>query len=69
MWHKRNTISVEEHKQRSLKLLDQGNTQSQQELTELYFLYNDVMEPRKQSKNCGSCRSYVWNRLKSYYGY
>jgi hypothetical protein len=64
----RNTITPNEHKERSLKLLSQANINSRDELNELFFLYNDVLTPRKQDKNCGSCRNYVWNALKRYYG-
>lgn len=64
----RNTISDEEHKERTMKLLNQGNINSREELSELYVLYNDRMTPRKSDKSCGACRAYVWNRLKQYYG-
>ena len=68
MGHKYNTITPAEHKERSMKLINQGAPQSWAEILEVYFLYNDVMEPRKQPSNCGTCKAYVWNRLKQYYG-
>lgn len=64
----RNTITPNEHKERSLKLLAQSNINNRDELTELFFLYNDILTPRKQDKNCAACRNYVWNALKRYYG-
>jgi len=68
MGHKRNTIPAYEHRTRSMVLLNQGNIENHQQLNELFFLYNDIMEPRKQEKNCAPCRAYVWKRLKGYYG-
>jgi len=68
MGHKRNTISGEEHKKRSMVLINNGAINNRTELDELYFLYNDVMLPREQDKSCGSCRAKVWRRLKAYYG-
>jgi hypothetical protein len=66
MGFKRNTISESEHKERSLTLLKNG-VNNRQDLDELYFLYNDILTPRKQDKSCGSCRNYVWTRLKEHY--
>ena len=66
MGHKRNTISDSEHKQRSLKLIE-AKPQNWNDIIELFFLYNDRMEPRKPVSNCGACKAYVWDRLKQYY--
>jgi hypothetical protein len=67
MGFERNTISDEEHRERSLKILaNYGNDLSSQ--NELFFLYNDRLEPRHQDGSCGTCRAYVWNRLKQLYG-
>lgn len=67
MGFQRNTISAEEHKERSLKLLENG-INNKQDLNELFFLYNDVMTPRKTDSFCGRCRNEVLRRLKLYYG-
>lgn len=61
-----NTISDEEHKKRSLSIIEKG-VNSKQDLEELYFLYNDRIRPRKTGK-CSRCRVQVWNGLKRYYG-
>jgi hypothetical protein len=67
MGFKRNTISDEEHERRSLHLISNyGNDQTSKD--ELFFLYNDRLEPRHQDSSCGTCRAYVWNRLKQMYG-
>jgi hypothetical protein len=67
MGFQRNTISEFEHKERSLKLLAK-RPENREDINELFFLYNDILLPRKQDKNCATCRAYVWNRLKQYYG-
>ena len=67
MGFQRNTISDEEHKRRSLELLAKGQPQSNVDIYELYFLYNDRIEPRKQVAFCGPCNKHVWNSLNDYY--
>ena len=67
MGHKRNTISDEEHKERSLRIIRNYNG-TKADCEEMYFLYNDRMEPREQYSNCGKCRARVFNRLKQFYG-
>jgi len=66
----RNTINDTEHKDRSLVVLGKINSgnYNRVDTTELFFLYNDRLTPRKQDINCAACRNYVWNALKRYYG-
>jgi len=61
-----NTISDEEHKERSFKLFEKTH-KTKQDIDELYFLHNDRIRPRKKGR-CSKCMSMVWNNLKRYYG-
>lgn len=67
MGFQRNTISDEEHKTRSLALIEKG-IKSRGDMLEMFFLYNDRMLPREQGYGCGTCRAKVWKKLKAYYG-
>lgn len=67
MGFQRNTINEQEHKDRFLKLVDKG-VHNKEDLTELFFLYNDILTPRKEDMWCGRCQSEVWQALKRHYG-
>lgn len=69
MGFKQNTITDEEHKQRMdlvIPLLEarQLNTQT---INEMFFLYNDRLQPRETGTKCGGCQTRVFKRLKEYY--
>lgn len=68
MGHQYNTIPSEEYLTRLnavLPIFERG-IQGKAEVTELFFLYNDRLTPRKQDKHCGKCVRYIINRMTEY---
>lgn len=66
MGFQRNTIPKDEHKERSLKIIENG-VKTRQDAEELFLLYNDILLPRETGIGCGGCRKRVYERLKAYY--
>ena len=68
MGFQRFTISEEEHKERSLKVISTPtNERNKDWANELFFLHNDRLTPRETGIGCGSCRKRVFDRLIKLY--
>lgn len=66
MGFKRDTISIEEWKERAGKVIS-AEQRNRQWAEELFFLHNDKLTPRETGIGCGGCRNRVFNRLLNYF--
>lgn len=62
-------MTDEEHKTRSLELIAklERHEYNQQNIDELFLLYNERLTPREMGRSCAGCRARVFRRLKQYY--
>ena len=70
MGHNRNTIPHNEYMDRMnalMPILIEKGSRNKQDVTELFFLYNDRLTPRENKPECGGCRKRVFERMKRYY--
>lgn len=71
MGFQQNTIPHEEYMKRMdalmPRLIKHRTGSNNQDIIELFFLYNDRLLPRESKRGCGGCRERVFKQMVSYY--
>ncbi len=69
MAFERNTLTNEEYLNRIKALMPvlHSRQQGKIHIDEMFFLYNDRLQPRENRKECGQCVRRVYDRITKYY--